>query len=151
MDPDTLIPPEPIPALSVNPVWAWLILHGGKDFENRAWCRRYNARRQLLTHAPLRVWLHAGSRQTQSEYDRASRLVDSINVLRIEADLAPIVLPSIAELAKGGIVGAVTLLGWHEGPHPSPWAEGPGIPLQSPTPLPFRPCKGQLGFFLPKL
>jgi ASCH domain len=37
-------------ALSIRQPWAWLILHGGKDVENRVWPTTYRGR--LWIHAP---------------------------------------------------------------------------------------------------
>jgi hypothetical protein len=39
-------------ALTVKNPWAWLIIHGGKDVENRSW--RTNYRGRLLIHASKR-------------------------------------------------------------------------------------------------
>lgn len=36
-------------ALSIRQPWAWLILHGGKDIENRSW--NTNFRGRFLIHA----------------------------------------------------------------------------------------------------
>ena len=41
--------PAGTPALSIKQPWAWLILHAGKDIENRTWRTRY--RGPLLIHA----------------------------------------------------------------------------------------------------
>ena len=36
-------------ALSIRQHWAWLIIHGGKDVENRSWHTKYRGR--FLVHA----------------------------------------------------------------------------------------------------
>ena len=36
-------------ALSIRQPWAWLILHGGKDIENRTWATKLRGR--VLIHA----------------------------------------------------------------------------------------------------
>jgi hypothetical protein len=36
-------------ALTIRQPWAWLIVHGHKDLENRTWCTSY--RGPLLIHA----------------------------------------------------------------------------------------------------
>ncbi len=43
--------------LSVRQPWAWLIVHGYKDIENRSWKTKYRGR--LLIHAPLTFNLEA--------------------------------------------------------------------------------------------
>ena len=147
LDTTDLIPTH---ALSITPVWAWLILHAGKDFENRVWTPKSPARRTVEKHSPLRVFVHA-SHQTRKDYLAAQAFVEHvINPSRIEADFAPIGLPSMAELRQGGIIGAVTILQWMD-QYTGDWSTGPGLLLADPEPRPFLPCKGQLGFFLPNL
>ena len=41
----------PMKALSIRPAWAWAIIHGGKDVENRS--RRCHFRGRFLVHAGL--------------------------------------------------------------------------------------------------
>lgn len=36
-------------ALSIRQPWAWLIVHGGKDIENRSWHTKFRGR--FLVHA----------------------------------------------------------------------------------------------------
>jgi hypothetical protein len=56
-------------------------------------------------------------------------------------------IPALADLERGGIVGAVTITGCVR-ESASPWFNGPfGFQLAEPVPLPFHPFKGQLKFF----
>ena len=48
-------------ALSIRQPWAWLILHGGKDIENRDWATRFRGR----------VLIHASKGVTQDEWSDA--------------------------------------------------------------------------------
>jgi hypothetical protein len=51
----------------------------------------------------------------------------------------------------GGIIGQVDIVDCVD-KSASPWFVGPfGFVLRNPRILPFRPCKGALGFFNPKL
>ena len=121
-------------ALSIRQPWAWLILHAGKDIENRNWRTSFRGR----------VLIHASKGMTHMEYEEAATFIWA-NMNRT------ITLPSFNELERGGIVGAVDITGcWIK--HQSPWFVGfYGFSLANPEPLPFEPCRGALGFFRPEL
>lgn len=117
-----------LPTLSVRQPWAWLIVNGHKDIENRT--RKTKVRGRILIHA---------SKTIDKAADKAFR----------EAGWP---MPEQYEL--GGIVGETEL--YHviadkdlAGRKPdSRWYEGPvGYCLRNSKPLKFQPCKGQLGFF----
>lgn len=60
--PEEAVRPEfPAVALSIRQPWAWLIIHGGKDIENRTWPTRFRGR----------VAVHAGKGMTRDEYEAA--------------------------------------------------------------------------------
>lgn len=110
-------------ALSIRQPWAWLIANGHKDIENRTWLT--NFRGEFLIHAskkPDNMWKD------------------------IEEQL---VYPS-DEILCGGIIGIAEIIDcvtsssshWHEG-YPTYY----GFVIRNARPLPFFPCKGQLGFF----
>lgn len=123
-------------ALSVRQPWAWLIVNGFKDIENRDWPT--NFRGQFL--------VHAGKKLTVADYDAA--------MLFIEAFVDPALLakvPPMAELPLGGVVGAAVLVDCVQA-HPSPWftgagSGGHGFVIDRAMPIPFMPWKGRLGFF----
>ena len=121
-------------ALSIRQPWAWLILHAGKDIENRTW----------YTPVRGRVLIHAAKGMTQDEYVDGRAWVLS---LVHHCGLKTVPLPKAAELERGGIVGSVEIfdcLTYSD----SPWFNGPcGFLLRDPRVLPFRPYRGQLGFF----
>ena len=127
---------EIVKAISIRQPWAWLILHAGKDIENRTW----------RTHFRGRVLIHASQGMTRNEFDEA---MDWIAVgSEIPLDFHE---PDFAELQRGGIVGEVEIVDCVNHSD-SPWFQGPyGFALRNPKPLPFVPCKGALGFFTPKL
>lgn len=118
---------ETIPVcLSIRQPWAWLIVHGYKDIENRTWTTSHRG--------PFLV--HAGRTFDKEGYQQVARN-------------RRIPLPQRDQLERGGIVGIVHLVkvvefSW------SRWFEGPfGFVLEEARPLPFIPCRGRLGFFRP--
>lgn len=114
-------------ALSIRQPWAWLIIHGGKDIENRTWSTKVRGR----------VLVHAASTMTRADYDAA----------KIVADTNHAYLPDFENLKRGGIIGSVEITDCVD-QSTSPWFFGPhGFVLCDPNPLPFTPMKGRLGFF----
>lgn len=120
-------------ALSIRQPWAWLILHGGKDIENRDWPTNFRGR----------FLIHASKGMTRDEYvDAACALEDARLTDPTEA-----ILPPFSELERGGIVGEAEIIACVN-TSSSPWFFGMyGFVLANAKPLPFRPYKGQLGFF----
>lgn len=123
-----------IPALSVRQPWAWLMVNGYKDIENRDWRTPFRGR----------FLVHAGKTLTRSYYDE---FVDSMD---LEACTRGITLPSFDELSAmcGGFVGWSTVVDCVRD-HPSPWKQPDsyGFVLRDSTPIPFVPYNGRLGFF----
>ncbi len=116
-------------AISIRQPWAWLIIHGGKDIENRDW--------STAVRGPVLV--HASKGMTRSEYQEAADNYDP-------GDIGPD-LPPFEALERGGIVGQVEIVGCAN-KSTSPWFSGKfGFVLANPKPLPFRPYRGMLGFF----
>lgn len=112
-------------ALSIQQPWAWLIVNGYKDVENRTW----------LSH--LRGWIgiHAGQK------------FDKQGESWVKDEFPDITLP--AEYPCG-LVGRAQLIDCIQ-ESKSPWFFGPyGFLLQNAEPfLAPIPCKGKLGFFKP--
>ena len=104
--------------------WAWLIVNGFKDVENRSWATHY--RGTLLIQAAARK---PAPEDLAYARRRGVKLPDDFDL--------------------GGIVGCVQL---DECVHKSrsKWFEGPiGWVLSKPRKLPFVALKGQLGLFAP--
>jgi len=119
-------------ALSIRQPWAWLIMHGGKDIENRTWHTKFRGR--FLVHAAqgmtVREWVAA------SDFCIAQGIHDT-----------PFDMPSFEDLQRGGIIGSVELVDSVDTSE-SPWYMGQKVfVLRDPKPLPFTPHKGRLGFF----
>jgi hypothetical protein len=123
---------EPQLAISLPQPWAWLIIHGGKDIENRTWTTKFRGR----------IWIHGAATATDSQHQEVFRLTREIHEgLRI---------PAPEDLHLGGSIGSVEIIDCVER-HPSPWFFGPkGFVLQNPEPCEFRPCRGALGLFKPQ-
>lgn len=112
-------------ALSIKQPWAWAILHGGKDIENRDWKTSY--RGKVLIQSGLNI--------------------DRPGIAFIEG-LLNIKLPS-ESMSRGAILGEVEIVDCVSNSE-SPWFFGKyGFALSNPKAFEPRPCKGSLGFFKP--
>ena len=121
-------------ALSIRQPWAWLILNGGKDVENRDW-------RSAFVGPFL---IHAAKGMTRDEYEGA---VDTCHYVAERTGSLPVKLPPFKDLERGGIVGMATMVGCTKN-SASPWFFGEyAFELRDAMPLPFTPYKGALGFF----
>lgn len=121
-------------ALSIRQPWAWLIVHGGKDIENRSWHTKFRGR----------FLVHAAQGMTSKEYCDGLEFAMRVGDIRLLRDF-----PTSQEMQRGGIVGSVELVDSLDA-HDSRWYMGQGqkaFVLRDPTPLPFTPYKGRLGFF----
>ncbi len=116
-------------SLSIRQPWAWLVVNGYKDIENRTWNTSFRGR----------MYVHAGRRI----------LPDDFPGQREHIRASGIVIPS--ELPRGAILGEVTVADCVR-ESDSPWFCGPyGFILTEPIAY-ARPitCRGQLGFFTPE-
>jgi len=112
-------------ALSIRQPWAWLIVHGGKDIENRTW--KTSFRGEFFVHAAKKFDKTAYEILTTSGVD----------------------LPAPHEFDFGGIIGKAEITNCVS-KSDSPWFLGPnGFKIFNPVPLPFKPCVGRLSFFTP--
>src|ERR1700691_3935482 len=106
--------------------WAWLIVNGHKDIENRSWFTRY--RGTLLI-------------QASANLPPKQKLEECCAFARRRGVKLP------KEFERGGIIGKVQLDDCVEHSR-SKWFEGPvGWGLSKPKKLPLIPLKGQLGLF----
>lgn len=113
-------------ALSIRQPYAWLIVNGHKDIENRDWSTNFRGR----------VLIHAGLTYPKRDY-------------RDDAETYGERFGSYPErdTMLGGIVGVATITGCVTASD-SEWFFGPyGFTLTDAKPVPFVPCKGKLGFF----
>lgn len=122
-------------ALSIWQPWASLIIHGGKDVENRPWRTSY--RGELLIHASA----HKPTRREQVAF--ADFVCD-----RLGFDSHVFKLAAAARRTRGGIIGVATLVDCVRD-YASVWA-APGQwhwVLRDSRPLVFQPLRGARGVF----
>ncbi len=126
-------------ALSIRQPWAWLVVNGFKDVENRSWPTKFRGR----------VWVHAPKNMSRDEYWACESFVRASQGIDLR-------LPTYEDLCRqcGGIVGEVDITGC-VGPgsySTSPWFVGPfGFTLANAKAVTLRPCRGALGFFVPEV
>ena len=134
-------------ALSIRQPWAWLIVNGYKDVENRTW------RLPKTFMVPQRIYVHAGLKQDYDAYD------GDATHRRLGAWIQERITPEVSfdwstgQLVLGAIVGEVTVVGCVTSASELPWFEGPyGFALRDPVAYeePIQ-CKGRLGFWTPAL
>jgi hypothetical protein len=121
-------------ALSIRQPWAWAILAGIKNVENRSWTTNYRGR----------VAIHASLTCKSADFDSALMYMRGRVPIGTE-------LPDLDDLSRGGVIGVATLVEVHE-PWPEterPWHEDPcyGWRLTDPVPCDFVPWTGKLRLF----
>ena len=120
-----------IPALSIRQPWAWLIVHGYKDIENRDWYTSFRGR----------LLVHAGQTLTRRYYEQTCVELDAVGLI-------PPDMPAYGDMLRGGFVGWTRVVDCVTD-HPSRWKQegSHGFVLRDSRPIPFVPWKGKLGFF----
>jgi hypothetical protein len=116
-------------ALSLRQPWAWLVVNGYKDIENRSW--RTDHRGPLLIHASLSMTDYTTGTAEWIKTEYGVRIPDNTQF--------------------GVIVGVVDVSDCVK-QHPSKWKfRGSwGWVLENPRRLPIRECNGFVKFFKPK-
>jgi ASCH domain len=116
-------------AISIRQPWAWLVVNGHKDIENRTWATKFRGK----------VLVHAGVHKvTKAEY---ADFVGRCRKRKIEE------FPAIDGFRTGGIVGSVEIVDCVLKSR-SPWFVGPvGFVLENARRLPFKSMKGKLGIW----
>ena len=132
----------PDPVLSVRQPWAWAIIYGGKDVENRTWSTLYRGR----------LWIHASGREIADDVEFVTELV--AKGWRGREETAPDALARAVEHyreagTRGAIIGSVTLVDVRRYEEPvDVWAHGPfGWLLRDPRPCDPWPMPGRLGLW----
>jgi hypothetical protein len=117
-----------IPCISILQPYAWLIVNGHKDIENRGWATKFRGR----------ILIHAGKKYSRRDHDEyAEDMLD----MGIE-------LPAFDAMQLGGIVGSATVTDCVQ-EHPSKWKilGSWGFVLKDQRVRPFVPYRGQLSIF----
>lgn len=126
---------EPLKAISIQHPWAWLIVNGVKDIENRTWKTKFRGT----------VLIHAGKKIDKKGYEIVAQIFHAAGKIKE--------LPTIGEFENwtGGICGHVDITDCVI-ESKSPWFTGPiGFTLENAQMTNITPCKGQLSFFTPKI
>ena len=138
---------KPMKALTVKQPWAWAIIHGGKDVENRS--RATNHRGQLYIHAGLGYSKEADESQPMQE-----AWINAAQNLSIERGAMGPLRKRDLFLDYGALIGTVDVIGCHHSVtcfnRCSQWAMAGHYhwELSNPHPLPYPlPDKGRLGIW----
>lgn len=120
-------------ALAIRQPWAWAVVAGVKDIENRT---EYAVRSGGMK--PRRIAVLASKGMTRDEYEDASFFMRERGVR----------CPAPAMLLRGGIIGSVDVVDIVK-KHDSPWWMPPnrGLVLANAEPCDLIPAVGQLGYF----
>jgi hypothetical protein len=111
--------------LSIKQPFAWLIVNGYKDIENRTWYSSYRGT----------LYIHAGKSFDSDGYDW------------VRSNFPNIIMPLKSDFELGGVVGFVDMTGCTKFSK-SKWFVGDyGFIMSDPKVIPFIPLKGQLGIF----
>lgn len=124
-------------ALSIRQPYAWLVVNGHKDIENRTWDTKY--RGFLL--------IHAGKQVETAFFNKEKTLSLADAERECGASVAALMPGRLEDYKRGGIVGyaIVQQVVTHS---ESPWFSGKyGFVLTKAATLPFIPLQGQLGLF----
>lgn len=118
-------------ALTLKQPWAWLIIHGCKNIENRPWNTRFRGR----------FYVHTSKEHHKVDYDRALQLCNEMGV-----ELPPY---GSSVYQCGGIIGAATIVTVLPREDVLAWKfQGQyGFVLGYRQPTNFIPCKGALNFW----
>lgn len=118
-------------ALTLRQPWAWLVIHGWKNIENRTWNTRFRGR----------FWVHTSKAHLESDYARAWDVCTQMGVN----------LPHYSSCVYqcGGIIGAATLATVLPREDVGDWKfQGQyGFVLEDRQPTAFVECKGALNFW----
>ena len=123
----------PSVALTIKQPWASLIIHGGKDIENRSWPTRFRGS----------VLIHASKKRDDDEL-LSFKALKQQRGFKADWKGKPLLW---GDVPCGGIIGVVDIVDCvtHS---KSNWFVGDyGFVLANPRPLPFHPCRGALGFW----
>jgi hypothetical protein len=126
-----------VKAISIRQPWAWLIVAGHKDVENRTWRTQYRGP----------ILIHASKGTTKREYNAAWTFAFCGHDIPAKAIYE---LPKFEDLERGGIIGMAELVDVVP-PYrrESPWhMDGcQGFKMKNVRPLPFIPFDGRLNIF----
>lgn len=119
-------------ALSIRQPWAWLVVNGWKNVENREW----------RTWIRGRILIHAAKTMTRADYDACILFLSAMGMA------VPVPAFDSPELQRGGIIGSTEILDCVRH-HSSAWFTGPwGFVVADSRPRPFYAVRGMPGFWI---
>lgn len=128
---NNIIDTRPLIALTIWQPWAYLIVMGLKDIENRDWHTNFRGR----------VFVHAGKTVDKEAHEYINA---EPKLYGLPADFK---LPPLSELPQGGVVGLTNITDCVT-ESPSPWFFGKhGFKLSDSKPMDFVPVRGERKFF----
>jgi hypothetical protein len=121
-------------AIAIRQPFAWAVVHGSKDVENRG----ASARRLFESAVGERVLIHASKGMTATEYENGAAFMAKIGVR----------CPQREALQFGGVIGSVFVRDVVTRSD-SPWFRrgATALVFSHPRPQPFMPVRGQTGLF----
>jgi ASCH domain len=129
LDAPAIVTSSGLVAITVKQPWAWALIFGGKDIENRDWRTNYRG--------PIAI--HAASRTTRSDHDAAAMF------MRNRCD---VVCPEYDDLSRGTFQGVMNLTDCVDTSSSYWWIGKHGFVMKDPKPLPEPiPYKGMLGIW----
>lgn len=114
-----------VKCLSIKQPFAWLIVNGYKDIENRTWKSNYRGE----------LFIHAGKTFDSDGYDW------------VKSNFPEIVMPLKSDFELGGIVGFVNMTDCVRHSKSKWYAGAFGFVMSKPEVVKFIPLKGQLMIF----
>ncbi|WP_331373812.1 ASCH domain-containing protein [Sinorhizobium chiapasense] len=134
-----IYPDLPRKALSIMQPWAWLIVNGHKDIENRDWPTQYRGL----------VAIHAGKKLDETPAISLDRAYHPVSGRRVRF------APEGFSYPRGGIVGVAEIIGcvdatdseWFVGGRRTDGTCGYGFIIRNARPVELIPVRGHLGFF----
>lgn len=140
-----MYPNLPEKALSIMQPWAWLIVNGHKDIENRDWTTKFRGL----------VCIHAGKKEDVYAAEDLSLGIHPASGERIAAPNPLLSYPYPVDDQRGGIVGVAEIVEcvaeseseWFFGGVNDKGKRRQGFVIRNARPVPFIPVKGALGFF----
>ncbi len=130
-----IYPEIPVKAISIMQPWAWLIVNGHKDIENRDWPTKF--RGPVAIHAGKKIDDVCALELDQFYHPVSGRRVEFVPKNKGIVDVAQI----------GGIVGVAEIVDCVDNSE-SEWFVGKfGFVIRNAKPVDFIPVKGSLSFF----
>ena len=121
-------------AIAIRQPYAWAIIHGGKDVENR----NQRAAFQFKPAIGARLLIHASKGMTAAEYAVAVAFMAKLGIKPLQRE----------GLQLGGVIGSVFVRDIVSSSD-SPWYQkgATALVFADPKPEPFMPMHGQAGLF----